>query len=320
MDCHFTSAMAPEFEAFFEFKRALGYRYARAEFHFLSLDRFLCQRAAAGIDTPFDVVMLDWLALRRGRKPVSVAAEVAVLRQFCLFRRRRHPDAFVPGREWAPQETESHFLPYVFTLTEVRGLLDLTSQYPDAFTGLTMHRLILVLYCTGLRFGEPFRLRCRDVDLAANVFFIRESKGRSRLVPFGEDLAVKLREYVVQRNARAPSGPDTPFFVRADGTPLTTRRGSDQMRDLLRKCSLKPPHGRVGPRPYDLRHTFAVHRLTRWYHEGVADLHAKLPWLSAYMGHYELLGTEVYLRATPELMAIAAERFEKRLASAREHR
>jgi integrase len=58
-----------------------------------------------------------------------------------------------------------------------------------------------------------------------------------------------------------------------------------------------------------LRHAFAVHRLTDWYRQGV-DIHARLPWLSAYMGHDNVLGTEVYLRATPELMTVASQRFE----------
>jgi integrase len=52
---------------------------------------------------------------------------------------------------------------------------------------------------------------------------------------------------------------------------------------LTATLRLKRSRGRVGPRPYDLRHAFAVHRLTAWYREG-ADIHARLPWLSAYMG------------------------------------
>jgi integrase len=73
---------------------------------------------------------------------------------------------------------------------------------------------------------------------------------------------------------------------------------------------MKPARGRVGPRPYDLRHTFVVHRLTRWYRQG-ADLHSRLPWLSAYLGHVNLLGTEKYLAATPELLSLAANRFRR---------
>jgi integrase/recombinase XerD len=80
---------------------------------------------------------------------------------------------------------------------------------------------------------------------------------------------------------------------------------------VLRTLGLKPPRGRRGPRPYDLRHAFAVHRLTAWCREGV-DLHACLPWLSAYMGHDNVLGTEVYLHATAELMGLASERFHAR--------
>jgi integrase len=80
------------------------------------------------------------------------------------------------------------------------------------------------------------------------------------------------------------------------------------VRRLFRRAGLKPARGRVGPRPYDIRHTFAVHRLAHWYRAGV-DLHARLPWLSTYLGHESLLGTETYLTATPALLARAGRRF-----------
>ena len=43
-------------------------------------------------------------------------------------------------------------------------------------------------------------------------------------------------------------------------------------------------------------------------------------WLSAYMGHQNVLGTEVYLAATPELLSLASQRFERRLLRARRQR
>ncbi len=42
-------------------------------------------------------------------------------------------------------------------------------------------------------------------------------------------------------------------------------------------------------------------------------LHARLPWLSAYMGHDDLLGTETYLHTTPELLGLAGIRFRRRV-------
>jgi hypothetical protein len=61
-----------------------------------------------------------------------------------------------------------------------------------------------------------------------------------------------------------------------------------------------------------------VHRLTAWASDGV-DIHAKLPLLSAYLGHQSLIGTEVYLKATPQLLELASSRFEQHVRAARPH-
>jgi integrase len=166
-----------------------------------------------------------------------------------------------------------------------------------------------------MRFGEAVRLHLRDVDLDESLFVVRESKGKTRLVPFGEDLHHELLGYLREREPVADAAADHAFLVQPDGRPYLVKTASDTVRRMLRRLGLKPARGRVGPRPYDIRHTFAVHRLTQWYREGV-DIHARLPLLSAYMGHDNLLGTETYLRATPDLMALTAKRFEDRVQSA----
>ena len=63
-------------------------------------------------------------------------------------------------------------------------------------------------------------------------------------------------------------------------------------------------------RMHDLRHTFAVRRLVLWHAEG-ADVNQKILALSTYLGHAEIFYTYWYLTAVPELMAIAAGRFEQ---------
>ena len=67
---------------------------------------------------------------------------------------------------------------------------------------------------------------------------------------------------------------------------------------------------RYQPRLHDLRHTFAVHRLTSWYRQG-ADVQKLLPSLSVYLGHAHLSATQVYLSMTPELLEEANARFER---------
>jgi integrase len=185
-----------------------------------------------------------------------------------------------------------------------------------------LRALILVLYCTGLRLGEAVRLRMVDADLDRGSLMIRHSKGRSRIVPIRPDLVAELRRYGAERRRlvreRRQSDPET-LFVRLDASPLTVTSASVALRRLLRELGMKPPRGRIGARPYEFRHAFAVHRLTAWATAGV-DVHAKLPWLSAYLGHQNVLGTEVYLKATPELLELASGRFEQHLRRSRRPR
>jgi integrase/recombinase XerD len=319
MTAGFQSAWAADLRAFLAFKRALGYPYQRAEFTLRALDRFLVQSASRRDGQRLHQSILAWLERQSGRKPVSVACELAVFRQFYSFLRRQGR-CRLPEPEWPQLPTTSDYVPHVFSTEEVRRVVRLTRRLGGhPFRRVTYRMLILVLYCTGLRLGEALRLRLRDVDCASGTLFIITSKGRSRWVPCHRSLCREFGRYLTARRSFAPAGPDAFLFLGLDRTRrpthrLATKIASGNLCTLLRAAGLKPAMGRLGPRPYDFRHAFAVHRLTRWYRAGV-DLHARLPWLSAYMGHDDLLGTETYLTATPELLALAAARFRRRYAT-----
>lgn len=112
----FVSHLAVEFDAFLVFKRAMGSPYQRAEFTLRDFDRFVLAHDKTHRRFRMEEAILAWLATKSGRKAVSVTVELGVVRQFCLYRRRHDPSAFVPGRVWAPQSTKSDFLPFVFTV------------------------------------------------------------------------------------------------------------------------------------------------------------------------------------------------------------
>lgn len=313
--------LARDIDQFLMFKRALGHRYHRGELTLRSFQRFARGYLESQKPLPkraekvFEQVLKAWLARSVSRKAISAGLELGVLRQFCLYRRRRDPMGFVPERDWAPQ-TESTFQPRILSHGEVRGLLHAAARHRgrNISAGL-LHTLLLILYCTGLRLGEAVRLQIPDLDLERRVFTVRHSKGKSRLVPFGADLAREISRYLGERAGIAMENPaptTEALFLRLSGRPLSVCSASDAIRALLRSQGLKPAKGRAGARPYDLRHAFAVHRLTDWYRRGI-DVHARLPWLSAYMGHDNVLGTEVYLHATTELLAHASSRFAGRV-------
>lgn len=321
----FSSMFAAELERFLTFKRGLGYQYRREEFLLHAFDRFVSARTRAGRGRCFaiDGLLREWLARNENRKPISVAWECSVLRQFCEYRRRETPHAFVPSRNWTPQSTASGtFLPYVLTEADLKALLRLTASLDrPAFRACVYRTLLLVLYCTGLRFGEALRLRLCDVNLNNAIIFVAESKGRARWVPFHRSLAREIERYLLDRHAYvdAPTRPDDRLFVGRNKARLPINTAHNTLCALFRRAGLKPHSGRTGPRPTDLRHTFAGHRLERWYRERV-EINGRLPWLSAYMGHQDILGTERYLTATPQLLALASCRMRRRVAARRRGR
>jgi integrase/recombinase XerD len=310
--------LARDAEEFLRFKRAMGIAYVRGEFVLAGFIRFVARQWGERGEVALDEAVTRWCARVSGRKAVTLANEFGVVRQLCLFRRRRDPSGHVPEQALAPVK-ESIFLPYVFSHDEVRRILALAVSHQGRFIGASMLRtLILVLYCTGLRLGEAIRLRMADVDLDRGTLAIQHSKGRSRIVAIRADLVAELRHHAAERrrllDERRQPDPEA-FFLRLNAVPLTVASASQAIRRLLRQLGHKPPAGRSGARPYEFRHAFAVHRLMAWADDGV-DIQAKLPLLSAYLGHRNLIGTEVYLKATPQLLELASSRFERHLRGA----
>ena len=309
-------SLTRDIDQFLVFKHALGYPYLRGEATLRSFQRFATRNLERNGTLDLAAASNLWLARLPFRKPVTRGFELGPVRQLCHFRRRRDPKGYLPSVRLAPQ-TESHYAPHIFTIEQIRALLEAAGRHQGRnFWPDLLRLLILTTYCTGLRLGETVRLRCVDVDLRTRVLHIRASKGRTRLVPFGADLAREFHQYLPQREEmlrRKRQDRADALFIGRYGRAITLKATSDILRRMLRQMGLKRPRGRIGPRPYDLRHAFAVHRLTAWYREG-ADIHARLPWLSAYMGHVSVLGTETYLHATPELLQFASDRFARRVA------
>jgi integrase/recombinase XerD len=308
----FGSVFRNELEAYLLFKRALGYRYNRHEATLRRFDRYaqgMCHRMPdrAG----FRALIESWLTQTRPRAVNTIANDLQVIRHFCLYRRRYDLKGFVPDKRGFFPASQSRFVPHIYSHTEIRRLLRYLSEYRGSRLQRLMGRLLLlVLYCTGLRAGEAARLCIQDLDLKRRLLWIYNSKGRTRLVPFGSDLAALFAESLRLRKPGLLKPTDPlllSHFRKRYSRPLV----SETVRRWLREAGLKPSHGRQGPRCHDLRHTFAVHRLSRWCEQRI-DPNERLPWLSTYMGHANVLGTEVYLHTTPELLALAGRRFETR--------
>jgi integrase len=78
---------------------------------------------------------------------------------------------------------------------------------------------------------------------------------------------------------------------------------------LVGTLGLTLPDGASPPRLPDLRHSFAVGCLLRWYRER-SDPASRLNQLSMFMGHVDPTSTAVYLAITTGLLGEANRRFE----------
>ncbi len=310
MKTAFHSHWRASLQEFLNFKR-IGYAYQTQEAALRSFDHFASQHPRM----PLPELVRQWLARIPGRQPATVRRDLLIVRQFCLFRRRVDPRSFVPDRIRLAPSALPRFRPYPLSTAQVKMLLRETSHTlrRSPIFRARIRTLLLVLYCTGLRIGEAVHLRLADVDLKRAYFRVGPSKGRIRLVPFRRDLSAELSRWLcLRRRYGFMLTPQTALFEREDGSPDCTQNAARRLTLLFRRCGLKPKRGRQGPRTHDLRHAFCVHRLQRWYRAGL-DPGPLLPWLSAYLGHVDLLGTEKYLHATPALLAAASKRFLRSL-------
>ena len=206
-------------------------------------------------------------------------------------------------------------VPYIYTREEIRRLLRACETYPfeNLCEPITARTVLLLLYGTGVRIREAINLEEDSVDLQNSVLTIRNTKFyKSRLVPFGVQLHQALMLYVEQRRPPGSAAGDRPFFTSRTGAKLNQDTFTRLFRRLCNHAGIHRADARYQPRLHDLRHTFAVHRLTSWYEQG-ADIQKLLPKLSVYLGHVHLAGTQHYLSMTPELLQAAGQRFEQYL-------
>ena len=204
------------------------------------------------------------------------------------------------------------FVPYIYTQEELRRLFQEIESHPQGTSTLepaTIRTMILLYYGAGLRLREAAHLIRSDVDLNGSILTIRNTKfGKTRLVPVGSHLSRALIQYDRARPKRRPA--DAPFFTTTLGRRVNTRTLQKIFRLLCDRAGIHRADTSEQPRIHDLRHTFAVHRLTSWYQQG-ADVQRLLHHLSVYLGHVHLRHTQVYLSMTPELLREANQLFER---------
>ncbi len=311
----FHGPIAGPIERYLAHKRVLGCRFHTEERALRLLDRFLIGRGIRAMDEIAPQLLEAFLASRPRARPRSYNHLLCVVRRLFDWLVAQGNLACSPVRIRPRRETARR-IPFLFNAEQARGLLDAARHLPDTsnapLRGHTYRTMFALLYGLGLRVGEVSRLCGGDVDLNRQLLVIRDTKfSKSRLVPFGPRIGQLLEDYLARRTVRrGPCSPEALLFSFDGSKAISLTAIAGTFHRLFDQLKLPIPPGSSRPRVHDLRHSFAVGTLLRWYREGI-DPSTRLLHLSTFLGHADPASTAVYLTITPELLAQASWRFER---------
>ena len=282
-------------------RRALGYKLVREGMWLPDFVSFLKQHGSTSITTK---LALQWATQSKG----SWTHRLTMVRGFAYYVRTIDLKTEVPPANILPHKIK-RIAPYIYSAADIQALLQACDGLHGEMTRATYRTLLGLLAITGMRIGEAIHLDCADIHERDNFITIRLGKfGKSREVPVHSTTMEALKIYAETRDRIIPRARSKSFFVSCSGQRVIYQNVWTKFARLRIKAGLiSLKH--APPRIHDLRHTFAVTTLQRWYEEGV-DVEPRLPSLSTYLGHVSPSSTYWYLTGTPELLAIAADRLE----------
>jgi integrase len=244
--------------------------------------------------------------------PLTWTRRIEVVRPFAKHRARIEPGTHVPSADTFGRNRR-RLAPHIYTDREIADLLAAAGRLSPKGTlrPATYRALFGLIAATGLRVSEALRLQCADVDLAAGMVTVRQTKfAKSRLVPLHPTTVGALKQYRVLRRQHLPTVQDAPFLASARGTVLAKRTVHHVFAQLRKQLAWTARGGHAAPRIHDLRHTFICRRVQLWHQHGT-DIDNAMVALSTYVGHAKVSDTYWYLTAAPDLMSAAGRRFEQ---------
>lgn len=315
------SFIGEDITSYLRLHRALGKKYRNEENTLHSLDSFLAIQYP-GVQQLNGKTFNLWCDTFAHLTPTVRRNRMRMVRNFCLYRRRTHRHSFLPDILTFPK-AHSQFLPHILSSVDIARLLRAVQLLPGLkrapLRPQTISLAIVLLYTSGLRRGELLRFCLSDFDAAESTLLIRATKfHKERIIPLSATADAELRVYLNQRQRCGLSMQESSPIIwnrtgGAEGRAYTGTGLAQNWRLLCASLKILTPKG-IPPRIHDIRHSFAVNALLRWYDNGENVL-AKLPQLSTYMGHVSVVSTQCYLPLIKSLRSAACALFEEKYGS-----
>lgn len=307
----FESILGKLLAGYIEEKRAVGYKYRKGSSLLKQFDTLATKEELVEMKLPKELVLL-WTEKRPNETLSTRNGRISIVRGLAEYMVRLGYEAYVFPAAAISIDRYS-YVPYIFSEKELKSIFTICDTYPISDVSPNRHLILpllfRILYGCGLRISEALRLKLNDVDLKQGTLFIRDTKfGKERIVPMAETLTQRCRLYVDKVHHFESSS--TFFFLSPYGGHYKESTIYKLFREILWKAGIS--HSGRGPRLHDIRHSFSVHCLKKWVLND-EDLTNLLPYLSSFLGHVDLRGTQHYLRLTadlyPKIMASVEQNF-----------
>lgn len=286
-------------EQYLEYRRIRGYTSQSGEDEICQFDSYAAASPIAARTLTKELVEA-YISRRPGEKRTTQTHRISTVRCFGKYLVRCGIDAYVLPNGVLPI-AKYDFIPRVLSTDEVVRLIKAADSLPHRANyprrHIVMPMMFRLIYGCGLRVSEACSLQINDVDLQTGVLLVRAAKfNKDRYVPMAKTLLQRCQGYFAK--TILTGNVESPFLPSPSGGFYNRSTVGYTFRQCLAIAGI--PHFDDGPTVHSLRHSFAVHNLVRWGAEG-KDINTLLPYLSAYLGHENLLGTERYLRMTTEM-------------------
>ena len=230
-------------------------------------------------------IIRDWMEsmMDKGNNATSINRRLSALRSFYRFALTRklvdkNPVHGVTGPK------KGRPLPQFLKENEMDRLLDAES-WTESFEDVRDRTVIMTFYETGIRLSELIGLDDSMVDFSNRQLKVTGKRNKQRVIPFGEELLVTLRDYMKCRDKEVNRQSEA-LFVSTKGQRMTSSQVREGVkRNLSKVCTLKKRT------PHVLRHTFATAMLNN---------KAGIESVKKLLGHESLSTTEIYTHTTFE--------------------
>lgn len=229
-------------------------------------------------------VIRSWMEdmMDRGDKATTVGTGLSAVRSFYRFALARGLVKKDPAHQvQAPKKQKP--LPQFVKEGQMDALLD--AACGDDYKTVRARTIIILLYEAGLRRAELIGLDDDDVDFAAMQLKVTGKRNKQRLIPFGEEMAAQLKNYMAVRDEQVDKQSKALFLGR-NGQRISQTTVYNIVREQLQQISTLKKRS-----PHVLRHSFATAMLN---HDAGLESVRKL------LGHESLETTEIYTHTTFE--------------------